>query len=132
MADAHRESGSRYRHQRRRAVGHGERWPEGLRIHGVVGQDSSHRPWRYAPQYSKPQAGRRPHRATHRRRRKVWYARRSLHPGRAFGLQPYAVRCRHSDSRYRFSGSNDGHLRGYSTEDGKILWDFDTVREFRP
>jgi len=30
-----------------------------------------------------------------------------------------------------FSGSNDGHLRGYSTEDGKILWDFDTAREFQ-
>jgi polyvinyl alcohol dehydrogenase (cytochrome) len=30
-----------------------------------------------------------------------------------------------------FSGSNDGHLRGYSTEDGSILWDFDTAREFQ-
>jgi len=30
-----------------------------------------------------------------------------------------------------FSGSNDGHLRGYSSEDGKILWDFDTAREFQ-
>ncbi len=29
-----------------------------------------------------------------------------------------------------FSGSNDGHLRAYSTEDGKILWDFDTARDF--
>lgn len=29
-----------------------------------------------------------------------------------------------------FSGSLDGHLRAYSTEDGKILWDFDTVRDF--
>ena len=29
-----------------------------------------------------------------------------------------------------FSGSVDGHLRAYSTEDGKILWDFDTVREY--
>jgi polyvinyl alcohol dehydrogenase (cytochrome) len=29
-----------------------------------------------------------------------------------------------------FSGSMDGHLRAFSTEDGKILWDFDTVREF--
>ncbi len=29
-----------------------------------------------------------------------------------------------------FSGSNDGHMRGYSTADGKIIWDFDTVREF--
>jgi len=30
-----------------------------------------------------------------------------------------------------FSGSNDGHLRGYSSEDGKIVWDFDTAREFQ-
>ena len=29
-----------------------------------------------------------------------------------------------------FSGSMDGHLRAYSSEDGKILWDFNTVREF--
>jgi polyvinyl alcohol dehydrogenase (cytochrome) len=29
-----------------------------------------------------------------------------------------------------FSGSLDGHLRAYSTEDGKVLWDFDTVRDF--
>ena len=30
-----------------------------------------------------------------------------------------------------FSGSNDGHLRGYSAEDGKVLWDFDSLREFQ-
>jgi polyvinyl alcohol dehydrogenase (cytochrome) len=29
-----------------------------------------------------------------------------------------------------FSGSVDGHLRAYSTIDGKVVWDFDTVREF--
>ncbi len=29
-----------------------------------------------------------------------------------------------------FSGSLDGHLRAYATEDGKILWDFDTARAF--
>ena len=29
-----------------------------------------------------------------------------------------------------FSGSIDGHLRAYSTVDGKILWDFNTAREF--
>ena len=29
-----------------------------------------------------------------------------------------------------FSGSVDGHLRAYSTADGKIVWDFDTAREF--
>ncbi len=29
-----------------------------------------------------------------------------------------------------FSGSVDGHLRAYSAADGKVIWDFDTVREF--
>jgi polyvinyl alcohol dehydrogenase (cytochrome) len=29
-----------------------------------------------------------------------------------------------------FSGSVDGHLRAYSTKDGRILWDYDTAREF--
>ena len=26
--------------------------------------------------------------------------------------------------------SNDGHLRAHSAEDGKLLWEFDTVRDF--
>jgi polyvinyl alcohol dehydrogenase (cytochrome) len=30
-----------------------------------------------------------------------------------------------------FSGSEDGHLRAYSTSDGKIVWDYDTAREFK-
>lgn len=30
-----------------------------------------------------------------------------------------------------FSASNDGHLRAHSTEDGRILWDFPTMREFQ-
>jgi polyvinyl alcohol dehydrogenase (cytochrome) len=30
-----------------------------------------------------------------------------------------------------FSGSLDGHIRGYSTVDGKILWDYDTAHEFK-
>lgn len=29
-----------------------------------------------------------------------------------------------------FSGSMDGHIRAFSTEDGHLLWDFDTVREY--
>ena len=29
-----------------------------------------------------------------------------------------------------FSGAVDGHLRAYSAQDGKILWDFDTVRDY--
>jgi polyvinyl alcohol dehydrogenase (cytochrome) len=30
-----------------------------------------------------------------------------------------------------FSGSSDGHLRAYATKDGKIVWDFDTMREYQ-
>jgi len=29
-----------------------------------------------------------------------------------------------------FSGSVDGHMRAYSTADGKVLWDFDSIREY--
>jgi polyvinyl alcohol dehydrogenase (cytochrome) len=29
-----------------------------------------------------------------------------------------------------FSGSVDGHIRAYSTLDGKIVWDFNTIREY--
>jgi len=30
-----------------------------------------------------------------------------------------------------FAGSQDGHMRAYSTVDGKLLWDFDTNRDFQ-
>jgi polyvinyl alcohol dehydrogenase (cytochrome) len=30
-----------------------------------------------------------------------------------------------------FSGALDGHIRAYSTTDGKIIWDYDTVRDFK-
>jgi len=29
-----------------------------------------------------------------------------------------------------FSGSIDGHIRAFATEDGEVLWDFDTAKEF--
>ncbi len=29
-----------------------------------------------------------------------------------------------------FSGSVDAHIRAYSAKDGKVMWDFDTAREF--
>jgi len=29
-----------------------------------------------------------------------------------------------------FSGSMDGHLRAYSTIDGKIVWDIDTAKDY--
>ena len=28
------------------------------------------------------------------------------------------------------SGSLDGHIRAYSAENGKVIWDLDTAREF--
>ena len=31
---------------------------------------------------------------------------------------------------YVLSGSVDGHLRAYSTQDGKVLWDYDTAKPF--
>jgi polyvinyl alcohol dehydrogenase (cytochrome) len=30
-----------------------------------------------------------------------------------------------------FSGSVDGHLRAYSAKDGKIIWDYDTVKDYQ-
>jgi polyvinyl alcohol dehydrogenase (cytochrome) len=30
-----------------------------------------------------------------------------------------------------FSGSMDGHLRAYDARDGNVIWDFDTLREFK-
>jgi polyvinyl alcohol dehydrogenase (cytochrome) len=30
-----------------------------------------------------------------------------------------------------WSGAEDGHLRGYSSSDGKIVWDYDTAREYQ-
>jgi len=30
-----------------------------------------------------------------------------------------------------WSGAEDGHLRGYSTSDGKIVWDYDTAHEYK-
>ena len=30
-----------------------------------------------------------------------------------------------------FSGSDDGHLRAFATEDGRVLWDFDTARDYQ-
>jgi polyvinyl alcohol dehydrogenase (cytochrome) len=29
-----------------------------------------------------------------------------------------------------FASSNDGHVRAYAAADGKVLWDFNTMRDF--
>jgi polyvinyl alcohol dehydrogenase (cytochrome) len=33
--------------------------------------------------------------------------------------------------RVVFSGSSDGHLRAYSIKDGNVIWDVDTVRDYK-
>jgi polyvinyl alcohol dehydrogenase (cytochrome) len=30
-----------------------------------------------------------------------------------------------------FSAAYDGHLRAHSAENGRVLWDFDTMRDFQ-
>jgi polyvinyl alcohol dehydrogenase (cytochrome) len=30
-----------------------------------------------------------------------------------------------------FASSNDGHVRAYAASDGKVLWDFNTMRDFQ-
>lgn len=49
----------------------------------------------------------------------------------------WGAQCPHAEAQavtvipgIAFSGSMDGHLRAYSTIDGKILWDYDTARDF--
>lgn len=42
--------------------------------------------------------------------------------------QPGAVT---ATPEYVLSGSVDGHVRAYSTHDGKVLWDYDTERPFK-
>lgn len=60
---------------------------------------------------------------------KVWYAK----PGECGDRSP----CSPAQSAavtgmpgVVFSGSVDGHFRAYSTKDGKVIWDYDTFREF--
>jgi polyvinyl alcohol dehydrogenase (cytochrome) len=63
--------------------------------------------------------------------RKIWHApshpcappRPGCNPG-----QPAAVTAIRG---VVFSGSTDGHLRAFSTDDGRVLWDVDTARDYK-
>ena len=62
---------------------------------------------------------------------KVWYvAPAPCAPNAPQGCSPAQSAALTAIPGVVFSGSLDGHLRGYSSEDGKILWDFDTVRDY--
>jgi polyvinyl alcohol dehydrogenase (cytochrome) len=61
---------------------------------------------------------------------KLWYAAPpacSAKPG-CSPAQPSAVT---AIPGVVFSGSVDGHLRAFATEDGRVVWDFDTARDYK-
>jgi polyvinyl alcohol dehydrogenase (cytochrome) len=61
---------------------------------------------------------------------KVWYAPgQPCDPVRA-GCSPAQPAAVTAIPGAVFSGSDDGHMRAYASEDGRILWDFDTARDF--
>jgi len=62
---------------------------------------------------------------------KIWYAPPILcRPDAPSGCSPAQSAAVTAIPGVVFSGSLDGHLRAYSAEEGGILWDFDTVRDF--
>jgi polyvinyl alcohol dehydrogenase (cytochrome) len=62
---------------------------------------------------------------------KVWYAAPTPCPaGAPAGCSPSQPAAVTGIPGAVFSGAMDGHMRAFSSEDGKLLWDFDTVREF--
>jgi polyvinyl alcohol dehydrogenase (cytochrome) len=61
---------------------------------------------------------------------RVWYAPPSVcDPGRPIcsPAQPAAVSAMEGAV---FSGAVDGHLRAFATADGRVIWDYDTAREY--
>jgi polyvinyl alcohol dehydrogenase (cytochrome) len=62
---------------------------------------------------------------------KVWYAPPIVcTPSAPSGCSPTQSAAVTSIPGVVFSASMDGHLRAYSAEDGRVVWDFDTAREF--
>ena len=63
---------------------------------------------------------------------KAWYAPPIVcAPGAPSGCSPAQSAAVTGIPGVVFSASMDGHLRGYNAEDGKVIWDFDTARQFQ-
>lgn len=60
----------------------------------------------------------------------AWTAKPPLTCGNRQGCSPAQSQAVSVIPGVVFSGSLDGHIRAYSTSDGKILWDVDTDREY--
>ena len=63
--------------------------------------------------------------------RKAWYAPPMPVRREPTGCSPAQSAAVTAIPGVVFSGSMDGHLRAYSAEDGKVLWDFDTARAYQ-
>jgi polyvinyl alcohol dehydrogenase (cytochrome) len=61
---------------------------------------------------------------------KVWYAPGHPCDPPKVGCSPAQPAAVTTIPGVVFSGSVDGHMRAYAAEDGKVLWDFDTARDF--
>ncbi len=62
--------------------------------------------------------------------KQVWHAASVPCPENRKGCSPAQSAAVSVIPNVVFSGSLDGHLRAYSTADGRVLWDYDTVRDF--
>jgi polyvinyl alcohol dehydrogenase (cytochrome) len=62
---------------------------------------------------------------------KAWYVAPTVCPENADGCSPAQSAALTAIPGAVFSGAMDGHLRAYSSEDGKILWDFNTAVEYK-
>jgi polyvinyl alcohol dehydrogenase (cytochrome) len=63
--------------------------------------------------------------------KRVWFAPSTRCDPPRLGCSPAQPGAVSATPDAVFSGSIDGHLRAFSTADGRLLWDFDTVREYR-
>jgi len=60
----------------------------------------------------------------------AWQAAPARDCGNIAGCSPSQLAAATAIPGVIFSGALDGHLRAYTAEDGKVIWDFNTLREF--
>ncbi|HZF28773.1 MAG TPA: PQQ-binding-like beta-propeller repeat protein [Gammaproteobacteria bacterium] len=63
--------------------------------------------------------------------RRVWFAPSTPCAPPRLGCSPAQPAAVTAIPDAVFTGSVDGHLRAFSTADGKLVWDFDTARDYR-
>jgi polyvinyl alcohol dehydrogenase (cytochrome) len=62
---------------------------------------------------------------------KAWFAPSTPCAAQRLGCSPAQPGAVTAIPGVVFSGAIDGHIRAFSTSDGALLWDFDTVRDYR-